>query len=267
MTTGRTARLVSMDAYLAKPVLSPDGSRLAFWAAYLAPRQDGRTNATFVTDLRRGADGTLLAGPLRELLALGPEGSNWPWSWTPEARAVWYDTVRWPRLGPNHLFDVVSGSRVAEFRHATRDVEQLIVSPDGGWLAFDDPVSEDRGQLVVTPVVNGMPAGEADWIPLTEADVDVRWPAWSPAGDALFFTSTRDGFVCVWAQRVAKESMRRLGPPVAIYHAHTARLLIGALGPNERGLAVARDNVVFNMSEMTGNIWMTELVDDGRESP
>ena len=52
------------------------------------------------------------------------------------------------------------------------------------------------------------------------------------------------------------------GKPVVMltcYHAHTARLSIGNIGPVNRGLAASRDRVVFNMAEMTGNIWMTEF--------
>jgi hypothetical protein len=33
------------------------------------------------------------------------------------------------------------------------------------------------------------------------------------------------------------------------------------VGHNRRGLAAARDKVVFNMSEIAGNIWMAELQD------
>lgn len=91
----------------------------------------------------------------------------------------------------------------------------------------------------------------------------MNWHAWSPAGDVVYFTSARDGYVCVWAQRVARDTMRLLGAPVAIHHAHSARLSIGSVGPNLRGLAAARDKVVFNMSEVAGNIWMAE-VQDGR---
>jgi len=271
LTSGRTTRVVSMaPTQVGKPVLSRDGSRLAFWTVDIPPAQDGgtnatldgRTNATFVTELRRAADGTLLTGTLRQLTALAPEGSGWPWSWTPDGRAVWYDTARWPRHGPNHLYDVVTGERIGAFQHADRDLSHLVVSPDGRWLAFSDPVSEDTMRLVVTPVVNGTPAGEARWIPLTETDVDVRWPAWSPAGDAIFFSSTRDGFVCLWGQRVDMETMRPVGSPLAVYHSHAAQLSIGVIGPNQRGLAVARDRVVFNMSEMTGSIWMAEFADD-----
>ena len=53
--------------------------------------------------------------------------------------------------------------------------------------------------------------------------------------------------------------MRAIGPSVAIHHAHSASLSIGHIGLVNRRLAVSRDRIVFNMAEMTGNIWMTEF--------
>jgi len=58
--------------------------------------------------------------------------------------------------------------------------------------------------------------------------------------------------------------MKPVGPPVAIHHAHSARLSIGSIGPNLRGLAAARDEVIFNVSEMISNVWITEFTDSGR---
>ncbi|HEY2946580.1 MAG TPA: protein kinase, partial [Vicinamibacteria bacterium] len=256
LVSGRDTKVVSMSPDpLHKPVLSPDGSKLAFWRL----ENEGRPSAVFVTDLTTAPDGTLRVGSLRQLPALAKEGAGWPWSWSPDGRAIWYDTVRWPRLGPNHLYNVAAGRVEAEFVHPQHDLAFLLVSPDGRWLVFFEPLSDNTARLVATPIRDGKPAEEREWVPITGADSGVYWHAWSPRGDVIYFTSARDGFVCVWAQRVARDTMRLLGAPVAIHHAHSPRLSISAVGPNTRGLAAAGDKVVFNMSEMTGNIWMAEL--------
>lgn len=114
-------------------------------------------------------------------------------------------------------------------------------------------------RIVAAPVKDGKPGGEREWVVIAPPDPGVHWPVWAPSGDVVYFTSARDGFVCVWAQRVSRDTMRPLGPAVAIHHAHAARLSISGVGPNRRGMAAARDKVIFNMSETSGNIWMAEV--------
>jgi eukaryotic-like serine/threonine-protein kinase len=76
----------------------------------------------------------------------------------------------------------------------------------------------------------------------------------------IYFISNRDGFFCLWAQRVAHDSKRPIGAPVSIAHFHGSRLSmanIGAGGVME--ISVARDKIAFNLGELTGNIWVTTL--------
>ena len=261
LITGREAPLVSMPpSMLFKPVISQDGSKLAFW------RQEGAglPSATFVTELSRSPDGSVRAGATRELPSVAKEGSGWPWSWSPSGESVWYDPARWPRVAPNFLYSPQAG-RLAEFGHPEHDLSALIVSPDGRWVAFRDPVADNAGRLVIAPIAGGVqPAGQGEWIEITPGDENADWHAWSPSGEILYYESARDGYYCVWAQRLARNTMNPVGPPVAIHHAHSARLSIGSIGPTSRGFAAARDRLVFNMSEIVSNIWMTEFDDAGR---
>jgi eukaryotic-like serine/threonine-protein kinase len=257
LSTGRDVPLVSPpspDNPLMRPVISMDGSKLAFW------RRDGggMTAATFVVGLNRAPDGTVRAGPLRELPSAAKEGSGWPWGWSPDGTQLWYDPAHWPLLEPNHLYDVARGERVAELGHPTHDIFQVTFSPDRRWLAFWEPLDDgsSSARLLVARVdAAGRPALSRDWVEIARGDGS----AWSPMGDVLYYESDRDGSWCVWAQRLQRETMRAVGPPVAIHHAHSARLSIGNIGPTNRGLAASRDRVVFNMGEMIGNIWMTEF--------
>jgi serine/threonine protein kinase/Tol biopolymer transport system component len=255
--TGRDVPLVSPPSPaipLTRPVISMDGSKLAFARG----GGGGITAATFVVDLNRAPDGTVRAGPLRELPGAAKEGSGWPWGWAPDGTQLWYDPARWPLLEPNHLYDVVRGERIAELGHPPHDIFQVTFSPDRRWLAFWEPLDDgsSSARLLVTRVdTAGRPAPSGDWVEIARGDGS----AWSPMGDVLYYESDRDGSWCVWAQRLQRETMRAVGPPVAIHHAHSARLSIGNIGPTNRGLAASRDRVVFNMGEMTGNIWMTEF--------
>ena len=89
LITGRDVPLVSSTSPanpLVRPVISMDGSKLAFWRR----QGGGMTAATLVVDLNRAPDGTVRAGPLRELPSAAKEGSGWPWGWSPDGTQLWY---------------------------------------------------------------------------------------------------------------------------------------------------------------------------------
>jgi serine/threonine protein kinase/Tol biopolymer transport system component len=255
-STGRDVTLLSSPlpgSGLLRPVISMDGSKLAFSRT---PNGRGATEATIVVDLDRASDGTVRAGPWRELPSAAKEGSGWVWGWSPDGTQLWYNAGKWPQI-ENHLYDVVRGKRIAEFGHPTHDLGPVTFSPDRRWLAFWEPLDDGSGRLLVTRAdAAGRPAAPQDWVEVAKGNTST----WSPMGDVMYYESDRDGWSCVWAQRLQRETMRAVGPPVAIHHAHSARLSIGNVGPVFRGLAVSRDRVVFSMSEMISNIWMTEFL-------
>lgn len=259
LVAGRDTPLVSPPAPrnpLLKPVISMDGSKLAFWRL----EGGGLPSATFVSELSRARDGSLGAGQPRELPRVATEGSGWPWSLSSEGSSLWYDPARWPRLAPNHLYDPAREERLAEFGHPQHDLSFLHFSPDGRSLAFMEPLDENNARLLVTRVdTGGKPGPPRDWIEIATGDHSVGWHGWAPAGDILYYESNRDGAVCVWAQRLHRETMRPIGQPSAIHHAHSARLSIAGIGGNRRGFAATHDRVVFNMSEIISNIWMTQF--------
>ena len=76
-------------------------------------------------------------------------------------------------------------------------------------------------------------------------------------GNLLYFYSKRDGFMCIWAQRLDPASKRPSGAPFAVRHFHSARLAIPPVG--SLGLAVAENKIVFTQRETAGNIWMARF--------
>lgn len=138
-------------------------------------------------------------------------------------------------------------------------------SPDDRWIAFHAIPTPTTRRIFVVPFHDPSqpgvtPVEEKDWIPITDGAGMERYAAWSPDGNLLYFISERDGFRCLRAQRLDPATKRPIGPPVDVYHFHSARQSLLAAGdPVNVNPAVAVDKIVFGMVETTGNIWMTEL--------
>jgi hypothetical protein len=114
-----------------------------------------------------------------------------------------------------------------------------------------------HSRIFVVPFSTSGPIPESKWIAITDGAWDDK-PRWSWDGNTVYFLSERDRFRCIWAQRL-DGSRHPLGEAIPMFHAHEARrsllnVQIGALD-----MSVARNKIVFNMSELTGNIWMMNL--------
>src|SRR5262249_50725699 len=101
--------------------------------------------------------------------------------------------------------------------------------------------------------------------PITDGSTSDTTVGWSPDGNWYYLSSDRDGFTgCVWACRLDPKTSKPIGMPIPIVHNHSTRLSRRNADPVSQNLGVARDKIVFNMGEITGNIWMTELSRDGK---
>jgi eukaryotic-like serine/threonine-protein kinase len=133
---------------------------------------------------------------------------------------------------------------------------------DGRWItlnAFDTRAFPSRLQVLAAPLQPDTPSKESDWIRVAS---DQHWndkPRWSPDENRIYFVSDRDGFACLWSQPLEPDTKRPVGPPLPLYHVHQVRRSILNVGYGLMDIAVAPDKIVFNLSEVTGNIWMTRL--------
>ena len=81
----------------------------------------------------------------------------------------------------------------------------------------------------------------------------------SPNGNLLYFLSDRDGYRCIWMQRLDPASKRPVGEAINVYHFHEPWLTsTNRYAPTWVGLALARDRIVVALDEISGNIWMME---------
>ncbi len=110
-------------------------------------------------------------------------------------------------------------------------------------------------RLFIVPLKADGTAEKDHWIAI---DHPSRWddkPRWSPDGNLIYFVSDRDGQFCLWAQRLEHRSKQPIGTPFAIYHFHDSRLAMDNVGTSALEIDVARDKIVMDLGELTGNIW------------
>jgi hypothetical protein len=140
-----------------------------------------------------------------------------------------------------------------------RGVYQASFSPDDRWIAFEVEYGADHAGIAVAPFHDGARIEPSQWIQITdgkEFDSRVRW---SPGGDRLYFVSDRDGFRCIWTIALDSVTKRASGPPTPVFHLHEAqRSILNLQGIANFNLAVSRHQLIFNLGETTGNIWLAE---------
>ena len=179
--------------------------------------------------------------------------------WSPAGDQILYVTTHDPsgvgllKIGSSHNDAWLSNPRYGIYNPR--------VSSDGGWIAFNGRTGRlAPAQIFVAKVEGSVVAAEKEWIVVSN---DGDAPNWSPQAGLLYFWSDRDGSPCLWTQRLDPATKRPTGPPLSIQHFHSRGLSLRNLHLGAPGIAVARDKIVFNLGEHTGNIWMTDLPESG----
>jgi hypothetical protein len=156
------------------------------------------------------------------------------------------------------IVDVEAKTSRVFLERANEDLFDFKWSPDGRWVAFQAQTA-GRSRIYVAPFSGDLGPAEDALIPITDESTSESHSHWSPDGRWIYAVSRRDGFDCVWAYPVDQQTKRPAGPPVAVFHAHGARLSLRNVSGIAQDLSVARDKIVFSQGEITGNIWMTEI--------
>jgi Tol biopolymer transport system component len=179
------------------------------------------------------------------------------WDWSPDRRwLLVYGPVK-PWVAATIVNVEAKTSRVFLAQSHT-NLYDFALSPDGRWVVFKTELAH-RSRTYVAAFNPDQGPPENTWIPITDGSTVETANHWSPDGRWIYAFSTRDGFRCLWAYPVDSQTKRPDGPPVAVFHAHGARLSLRNASVLSQQLSVARDKIVFNQGEITGNIWMTEI--------
>jgi Tol biopolymer transport system component len=232
LETGEEMALTSSPTEKYGPRLSPDGSAATYsqsatWPIYLLRLAGGGE------EIVRGAVGLAT-------------------SWIPDGSGLLYHDVP----GRVSLLEFASGRRTELLAKPDHRLVGAAISPDGQWLAFS-AMSGGGSRIFVAPYQGPVPIEEKDWIPVTDGQSADKGSAWSRDSKVIYYLSDRDGYLCIWAQRLDATTKRPPGAPVAIYHEHSASRSLTQMVV-ESSLSLAGDRLVFNMGERTGSIWMAE---------
>lgn len=195
--TDKGSWLVNGTEWAQGAVFSPDGQRIAYAWVNAENRFELR-----VVPTAGGAPSTVF--PDDSTLYLQP------FAWSPDGRSI---LVRLDRRGHGSEIATIAaaGGAVRVLKTFTQpSASGLTYSPDGRWVLYSAPVSEDASQrdLFVLPAAGGRES------PLVEGPADDRVLGWAPDGRHVLFRSDRGGTPGAWMIAVADG--RPQGDPVLV---------------------------------------------------
>ncbi|HWI16528.1 MAG TPA: hypothetical protein VNT81_02185, partial [Vicinamibacterales bacterium] len=273
--------LTQGDTMAGSPTISLSGDQLLFTADRGAGRQVWLRNLRTASEAAVSPGGSTVRGAV-----LSRDGRRVAWQ-VPEAAGTGLYTAATTGGAPARICTGCGGlmsgwtldnrflinqsqvpSRFSQLDVATRESRPLLAHPtrgvysgnlsgDGHWLTFHAHVEDSaHGQQIYAAPLTRQPVDVASWIPITSGEFEDDKPRWSAKGDAIYFTSLRDGYRCLWMQRVDPASKQPTGPAESIRHFHSTRL--GMMFPDLTllGVSVARDRLVFTLVNRTAGIWM-----------
>ena len=254
------------------PSLSADGSRIAF-----VSDQSG-LRSVWVRDLKTGQQTRVAPSPFAQRYpALSPSGRNIAFSsyerdkrlvyvvaasggtpelmcedclratdWSHDEKAILVQGGSPYRIS---ILDVASRKETLLIEHPTHHVLYGRFSPDNRWISFTARMPGNRSWISIAELAGSTPIRETAWVKVSEEGPEDRGE-WSRDGKMLYFTSERDGHLCLWGQRINAVSHRPVGDASAVCHFH-ARLKF-----QELGWSLGGGQAAMTLLESRGNIWM-----------
>ncbi|MEX2264218.1 MAG: protein kinase [Bryobacteraceae bacterium] len=243
VATGTETALTQTPARELMPKISGDGERIAYW------QWDTQTNPAAYTVSAQGGMAEKFCEPCGPPTHISTDGSK--------VLTESFNTT------PNALLlaDLAAGKHVrlieaSDWRNKIPYAGRF--SPDGKWIVFHITTRvTNMRRIFVAPIGNYTARiPESEWIPITGEGRNLE-AYWSPNGRVLYFLSDRDGFRCVWSQRLRAATKRPLGEAFPVRHFHqTSRSIAGVSGgAGAIGLSAASGRLVFSLGDLRGNIW------------
>jgi DNA-binding winged helix-turn-helix (wHTH) protein/Tol biopolymer transport system component len=139
-------------------------------------------------------------------------------------------------------------------------IESASLSWDDRWIIFAKELTRTKGQIMIAPVRDGAAGKEPEWIAVTDGTHNDGGPQFSPDGNTAYFISQRDGYHCIWAQRLEPETKRPLGEAFGYEHFHDASQKdLDGFWSGDGELSIARDKMIVSLVQWHVGIWMTQI--------
>ena len=129
------------------------------------------------------------------------------------------------QIPPNRITAIDLRSRTEkEFISAPdKSVYHPFFSWDDRWVVFKKELEEPvKSQIMIAPVHDGAAGKGGEWVVVTDGRYNDDKPQFSPDGNTVYFTSSRDGYFCIWAQRLDPATKRPVGEPIGFEHFHNS---------------------------------------------
>jgi Tol biopolymer transport system component len=150
------------------------------------------------------------------------------------------------------VIDTQSGDRKLVLSDRGGGDGRVDLSPDERWISFR---AGEKG-IFVAPFRPGVPPPVRDWVKITDVVETDRMAGWSPDSRLVYLLLVRDGFRCLWAERIDPTTGHPQGAVFPVYHFHQSNLQWGS---SSFGNAVARGLFVLDLNIVTGNVWVSSI--------
>lgn len=230
------------DDFAETSLISPDGKSIAYgWYAEANRKFDLRVMSLAAPD----------SGKSRVVYAGTPQGFTMPQSWTPDSRNI----IAIMQIGDGTTGIALipaSGGEPKRIRSFDwRYPDDLSLSPDGRWLAYDFPSEENSGMRDVFVIsLNG--EGERA---ISSEKGDDFVVGWTRDGSRLLYGSERSGARAVWAMPMSNG--RSTGSPVLVRSDMWRMFPLGITRAGNVFYGVhtgTRDSFVAPMDPVTGRV-------------
>jgi Tol biopolymer transport system component len=239
LASGREKEVSTEGYRYETPVFNHDGTKIM---CVQYPQPDSWRN--FVSEI------TIAGGFSRKVW--DKSTFSWLYDWSPDDSALLLNGQE-GHNGINAL-DLRSATTSNLLAAGSEKLDGGRFSRDGRWVVFTSTpwmqfvAKPSRSSIFVAPFRKTL-VPRSEWIPITGNNLDF-YANFSYSDKLIYFTSERDGFPCVWAQKLGAD-MHPDGTPFPVYHSHERRSVLGKdqVGPHA---------IVFERTEMSGNIWLLE---------